>query len=72
MAIANNDWKVMLIKEFNKPYCKQIAATLNDEYKNYKIHPDYENIFAAFRFTPYEKTKVVILGQDPYHGENQA
>lgn len=68
----NNDWDGLLKDEFNKPYYLKLRNFLIDEYKTQVIYPNKYNIFNALRYTPYNKVKVVILGQDPYHGPNQA
>ena len=65
-------WKKALIDEFQKPYFEQLKAFLVKEKSIHTIFPKSANIFAAFENTPYDKVKVVILGQDPYHGANQA
>lgn len=70
--ILKNDWAPLLEGEFDKPYYGELRAFLKEEYKTQIIHPDMDDIFNALHFTPYEKVKVVILGQDPYHGPNQA
>ncbi|GKQ43012.1 uracil-DNA glycosylase [Companilactobacillus sp. RD055328] len=70
--IINNDWQDVLQSEFDKPYYSQLHEFLKEEYSTQKIHPDMENIFQAYQWTSFSDTKVVILGQDPYHGENQA
>ena len=67
-----NDWDELLREEFDKPYYQKLRRILAHEYKKYKICPDMSDIFNALKLTAYEKTKVVLLGQDPYHGENQA
>ena len=72
MVNIGNDWDELLCGEFDKPYYKQLRAFLKDEYRRYKIYPDMYSIFNALKFTAYNKVSVVILGQDPYHGENQA
>lgn len=72
MAILKNDWAPLLDEEFQKPYYRKLRKFLIDEYNNYTIYPDKYDIFNALHLTPYHKTKVVILGQDPYHGPNQA
>lgn len=68
----NNDWDELLKDEFNKPYYLKLRDFLIDEYKTQVIYPNKYDIFNALRYTPYNKVKVVILGQDPYHGPNQA
>ena len=68
-----SSWKEALRKEFNKPYFKQIVAFLKTEKLQGKtIFPPGSLIFNAFNLTPFEKVEVVILGQDPYHGQGQA
>ncbi len=65
-------WKKVLIDEFNKPYFSQLKSFLVDEKKQHSIYPPGQLIFNAFNQTPFDKVKVVILGQDPYHGRGQA
>ena len=66
-------WRKRLIKEFEKPYMRELSAFLKMEKKEGKeLFPIGSEIFSAFNFTPFEKVKVVILGQDPYHGRGQA
>lgn len=66
-------WKELLKEEFNKPYFQQIAKHLKTEKTQGKIiYPPGSQIFNAFDTTPFDKVKVVILGQDPYHGPRQA
>ena len=72
MKIINNDWDNLLEKEFEKPYYKNLRCFLDNEYQNCTIYPPAKYIYSALRLTPYENTKVVILGQDPYHEPNQA
>ena len=72
MVNIGNDWDELLADEFEKDYYKKLRAFLADEYKNHIIHPDMYDIFNALKWTPYHDTKVVILGQDPYHEPNQA
>jgi uracil-DNA glycosylase len=66
------DWKNELAKEFSKPYFEKLVEFVKREYQSQKVYPSGSNIFRAFDQTPYEKVKVVILGQDPYHGPGQA
>lgn len=68
----NRVWDEVLKDEFEKPYFKETLKLVNEEYKNYRIFPPKEEIFEAFRLTDYDRVKVVILGQDPYHGYGQA
>lgn len=72
MAILKNDWAPIMEKEFQKEYYINLRAFLKKEYSNYTVYPDMYDIFNALHYTDYENTKVVILGQDPYHGPNQA
>lgn len=72
MAILKNDWAPLLEEEFQKPYYLNLRKFLVDEYNQQTIYPDKYDIFNALHFTSYEDTKVVILGQDPYHGPGQA
>lgn len=72
MEILKNDWNELLKDEFEKDYYKELRKILINEYKTKTIYPDMYDIFNALHFTPYNKVKVVILGQDPYHGPNQA
>ena len=65
-------WKELLKDEFDKPYFEQLIAFVKDEYKHFRIYPPGNLIFNAFNHCPVDKTKVVILGQDPYHGPGQA
>jgi len=65
-------WKVLLEREFKKPYFLELTSFLENEYKSQIVYPSYDNIFNAFNTTPFDKVKAVILGQDPYHGEGQA
>jgi len=71
-TIIRNSWQDVLAEEFQKPYYRNLHEFLKEEYANQKIHPDMYHIFEALQITPYEDVKVVILGQDPYHGPNQA
>lgn len=68
----DNDWWPVLEPEFEKPYYQKLRKFLVEEYSNHKIYPAMNHIFQAFEWTPFSKTKVVILGQDPYHGPHQA
>lgn len=67
-----NSWDALLEEEFSKDYYKDLQSFLADEYENHIIHPEKDEIFSALMATSYENTRVVIFGQDPYHGENQA
>ena len=74
MVNIGNDWDEIFKKEkeFEKDYYLNLRKFLVKEYKTKTIYPDKNEIFSAFKLTSYEDCKVVILGQDPYHGENQA
>ncbi len=65
-------WKAHLEQEFKKPYFKQLVQFVKQEYSQYTCYPKGKDIFAAFDHCPFQETKVVIIGQDPYHGPNQA
>ena len=68
----DTSWKPLLGDEFEKPYFERLAAYVRTEYQNHRCYPRGSEIFAAFSECPFERVKVVILGQDPYHGPNQA
>lgn len=70
--ILKNDWNEILNNEFSKDYYLSLREFLKKEYTNKIIYPDKYDIFNALHYTPYKNIKVVILGQDPYHGINQA
>lgn len=70
--MINKNWDIILKDEMQKDYFKNLGIFIKDEYKNNIIYPPYENIFDALKFTDYDKVKVVILGQDPYHGLGEA
>lgn len=72
MRIIGNDWDELLLDEFDKDYYQKLRCFLDGEYQNKTIYPLPKNIYNALRYTTYKDTKVVILGQDPYHEENQA
>lgn len=67
-----NDWAEVLDEEFEKPYYKELREFLKHAYASERVYPPMEDIYNALRATPYASTKVVILGQDPYHGPGQA
>lgn len=71
-TIIHNDWQEVLKEEFSKEYYLNLREFLKQEYSQQTIYPDMYHIFSALELTPYEDVKVVILGQDPYHGPNQA
>lgn len=68
----NPSWKEKLSGEFEKSYFTELASFVKNEYKEGRVYPPPKNIFRAFDLCPFEKVKVVILGQDPYHGDRQA
>lgn len=70
--MINKKWDIVLKEEFEKTYFKDLGIFVKNEYKTRTIYPEYKNIFNALRYTDYDQVKVVILGQDPYHGENEA
>lgn len=70
--MIGNDWDLYLQEEYEKEYFQELIKFVDDEYKNKTIYPKKSEIFNAFHYTSYNDTKVVILGQDPYHGINQA
>ena len=65
-------WKIALADEFEKPYMIELKKFLIEEKKHYTIYPAGKNIFNAYNTTSFDDVKVVIIGQDPYHGPNQA
>ncbi|MBA4537430.1 uracil-DNA glycosylase [Bacillus aquiflavi] len=67
-----NDWEPLLAEEFEKPYYQKLRNFLKEEYMTRMVYPNMFDIFNALHFTAYQDVKVVILGQDPYHGVNQA
>lgn len=70
--MINKNWDIVLNEEMKKDYFKKLGIFVKDEYKTKTVFPPYENIFDALRFTDYNEVKVVILGQDPYHGLGEA
>lgn len=70
--ILKNNWKYVLNEEFEKEYYKSLRSFLVEEYRTRTIYPNMYDIFNALHYTDYDDVKVVILGQDPYHGPNQA
>lgn len=65
-------WKNLLQEEFDKPYFKELSDFVKSEYRNGPCYPPGNQIFAAFDYCPFDQLKVVIIGQDPYHGVGQA
>lgn len=72
MVHIGNDWDQLLENEFKKEYYQNLRKFLVDEYNHQTIYPPMNDIFNALRYTSYKDAKVVILGQDPYHGAGQA
>ncbi|MDO4377179.1 MAG: uracil-DNA glycosylase [bacterium] len=70
--MIGNDWDLILKDEFHKPYFIKLVRFLNEECKKKVIYPKSVDLFKALKETSYKDVKVVILGQDPYHGENEA
>ncbi len=66
------DWKDILAPEFEKPYFEELTQFVKEEYAAHRVYPRGSNIFRAFDKCPFERLKVVIIGQDPYHGPGQA
>lgn len=72
MIKTGNDWEEILKEEFKKEYFLKLIDAVDSEYENYTVYPAKENIFNSLKFTAYSDVKVLLLGQDPYHGEGQA
>jgi len=68
----SESWKTILKKEFEKEYFQNLVGFVKEEYTNHTCYPKGKEIFAAFDHASFDNIKVVIIGQDPYHGENQA
>lgn len=66
------DWNPLLKQEFSKPYWKELQRYVYEERKQFKVFPENEEVFTAFHLTSFSDVKVLILGQDPYHGDGQA
>ncbi|GAA6616058.1 uracil-DNA glycosylase [Scytonema sp. NUACC26] len=72
MTQLPTSWQTVLAEEFDKPYFQKLQDFLKEERQSYSIYPPEEDVFSAFELTPYEKVNVLLLGQDPYHDDNQA
>ena len=72
MAQLTGDWQEALKTEFRKPYYAELYKKICQEYSTHQVYPPPDQMFNAFHFTPLSEVKVVILGQDPYHGDGQA
>ena len=70
--MIGNDWDEILENEFKKDYFYNLLKFVQGEYARKTVYPPKKEVFKAFRYTPYHNLKVVILGQDPYHGEGEA
>ncbi len=70
--MIGNDWDNLLRDEYQKDYFKNLEKFVLEEYKDKTIYPKINEVYNAFRYTSFKDIKVVIIGQDPYHGENQA
>ncbi|MFI3238284.1 MAG: uracil-DNA glycosylase [Lachnospiraceae bacterium] len=70
--MITNDWLEAVGEEFHKPYYKKLHDFVEEEYNTTLVFPPSQEIFSAFDFTPLSKVKIVLLGQDPYHNDNQA
>lgn len=70
--MINKKWDIVLQDELKKDYFRKLGIFVKQEYKHKMIFPPYQNIFDALRFTDYDDVKIVILGQDPYHGLGEA
>ena len=68
----DSSWKSHLHEEFEKPYFKELTTFVKNQYQSHVCYPKGKEIFAAFDYCPFNETQVVIIGQDPYHGPNQA
>lgn len=70
--MATTDWNPLLRGEFDEPYWKELQAFVRAEREQHPVHPPHDEVFAALHLTSYADTKVLVLGQDPYHGQGQA
>ncbi len=70
--MARTDWNPLLRTEFDEPYWAELQAFVADERRHHPVYPPADEVFAALHLTPFAEVKVVILGQDPYHGPGQA
>lgn len=70
--MINKKWDIVLKDDFSSEYFKKLGVFVKNEYNKKIIYPEYKNIFNALRYTDYDDVKVVILGQDPYHGDREA
>ncbi len=70
--MPTTDWNPLLRAEFEQPYWQELQTFVRDERAKHPVYPPHDEVFAALHLTPYADTKVLILGQDPYHGPKQA
>jgi uracil-DNA glycosylase len=70
--MATTDWNPILRGEFDKPYWRDLQVFVTAEREHHTVYPSHADVFAALHLTPYADTRVLILGQDPYHGRGQA
>mgnify|MGYP004610673319 FL=1 len=70
--MINKKWDEILEPEFKKDYFRKLGIFVKSQYKSHVVYPKYSDIFNALRYTDYDQVKVVILGQDPYHGDKEA
>lgn len=70
--MITKEWDNILKEEYNKDYFKKLVYDIRNEYKIHTVYPKADDVFNAFKYTSYDDIKVVIIGQDPYHGENEA
>jgi uracil-DNA glycosylase len=66
------DWRSVLAEEFDKPYFKKLQEFVDEQREHHKVYPPPDEVFSAFKAAPFNKVKVLLLGQDPYHGAGQA
>lgn len=71
-ASPKTDWNPLLRDQFEQPYWKQLQGFVRTERQRHTVYPPHDEVFAALHLTPYQDVKVMILGQDPYHGPGQA
>jgi uracil-DNA glycosylase len=70
--MINKKWDIILNNEFKKEYFKKLGIFIKREYSQKEVYPPYKEVFNALKYTDYDDVKVVIIGQDPYHGESEA
>ncbi|MGE3806944.1 MAG: uracil-DNA glycosylase [Gemmataceae bacterium] len=66
------DWRKVLADEFSKPYFQKLLDFVNEQRQQFTVYPPEDDVFNAFKATPFDQVKVLLLGQDPYHGKGQA